>query len=112
MQPAAGCLLHVSIFSPTPHGSTFSVRVTPRAGRTVIAGLRENVLLVKLAAAPVDGAANDALIALLSDAFDVPRRAVRVAAGERSRTKRIEVDGTAPRALEQRLAQIFDPHAT
>ena len=102
----------MSIFSPTPHGSTFSVRVTPRAGKTAIAGLRDNVVLVKLAAPPVDGAANDALIALVSEAFDVPRRAVRVAAGERSRTKRIEIDGSPPLALEQRLAQIIGPHAT
>ena len=50
----------------TPAGVSFRVRVVPRAGRTGVAGTRGDALLVRLAAAPVDGAANDALIAMLA----------------------------------------------
>jgi uncharacterized protein (TIGR00251 family) len=79
-----------------------TVRVTPRAGRSAIAGVRDGVVLVKLAAAPVDGAANAALVALLSDLLHVPKRSIRIASGDRSRTKVIEIDGvTADDALRR-----------
>jgi uncharacterized protein len=73
--------------------AVLTVRVTPRAGRSAVAGVRDGVLLIKLAAAPVDGAANDALVAFLADALKLPSRAVRIRAGERSRTKHVEIDG-------------------
>jgi len=69
------------------------IRVIPRAGRSGFAGLRDGVLLVRLAAAPVDGAANDALIALLATTLKVPKRAITIVSGERSRTKRIRIAG-------------------
>ena len=69
------------------------VRVTPRAGRSGIAGLRGGTLIVRLAAAPVDGAANDELIAFLSKALDIPKRDITIVTGERSRTKRIRIAG-------------------
>jgi uncharacterized protein (TIGR00251 family) len=79
-----------------------TVRVTPRAGRSAIAGVRDGVVLVKLAAAPIDGAANAALVALLSDLLHVPKRSIRIASGDRSRTKVIEIDGvTADDALRR-----------
>ena len=99
----------MAVFQSSPNGVVVSVRVTPRAGRTAIVGVREEMLLAKLAAAPVDGAANDALIALLSDAFNVPKRKVRLVAGERSRTKRVEIAGETPASLESRLAAILSP---
>jgi len=95
------------IFTPTRTGVSATVRVTPRAGRTAVAGVRENMLLVKLAAAPVDGAANDALIALLAQAFDVPRRNIAIASGDRSRTKRVEFVGASASAMEARLAAML-----
>ena len=80
------------------------VRVTPRAGRSGIAGLRDGVVIVKLAAAPVDGAANDELIALLSKALDVPRRDISIVSGERARTKRIRIAGLD---REQAIAKLI-----
>jgi uncharacterized protein len=59
--------------------------------------------LVKLAAAPVDGAANDALMVLLARALDLPRRAVRIVSGERNRNKRLEIDGLTLDEIRQRL---------
>lgn len=70
-----------------------AVRVVPRAGRSGIAGTRDGALLVRLNAAPVEGAANAELIEVIAKALDVPRRAVTIASGERSRQKRVRVAG-------------------
>ena len=69
------------------------MRVIPRAGRGGLAGLREGAVLVRLAAAPVDGAANDELVAVLARALDLPKRAITIVSGERSRSKRVRVQG-------------------
>jgi uncharacterized protein (TIGR00251 family) len=97
----------VSLFAAIPAGATCTVRVTPRAGRTALSA-RDGQLVVKLAAAPVDGAANEALIEALADAFRLPRRAVTIVAGQRSRTKRVAFEGITPAALDLRLAAILD----
>jgi uncharacterized protein YggU (UPF0235/DUF167 family) len=92
---------------PAPDGAALAVRVIPRAGQTRIAGTRDGALLVRLAAAPVDGAANDALIELLADVLQVSRRAVRLAAGGHSRTKRLVIAGVSPDTLRRRLSAIL-----
>lgn len=74
-------------------GVLLDVRVVPRAGRSRLVGTRDAALLVRLAAAPVDGAANAELIAVLADAFAVPRRQVAIVAGDRSRQKRVRLVG-------------------
>ena len=91
------------VFIPTKAGVSVTVRVTPRAGKTAIAGVCDDVLLVKLAAAPVDGAANNALIALLADTFDLPKRQVEIASGDKSRTKHVTLVGASTRGLDARL---------
>jgi uncharacterized protein (TIGR00251 family) len=65
----------------------------PRASKSGIAGTRGNALLVRLHAAPVDGAANAELIEVLADALGVPKRAVSIVAGERIRQKRVRIEG-------------------
>jgi uncharacterized protein len=70
-----------------------SVRVIPRAKKTECAGFRDDVLVVRLAAPPVDGAANDALIEFFAATLHVPRRAIRIVSGERGRQKRVAIDG-------------------
>jgi uncharacterized protein (TIGR00251 family) len=65
----------------------------PRAGRSGFAGWRDGSLIVKLAAAPVEGAANDELIALLAKTLRLPKRAITIVSGERARTKRIRIAG-------------------
>jgi len=79
----------------------------PRAGRTGIAGIRGNALAVRLAAAPVDGAANDALVAFLADTFDLPRRAVTILSGHASRTKRVALAGVSESQVTARLNDIL-----
>jgi hypothetical protein len=63
---------------------------------------------VRLAAAPVDGAANDALLEFLSQVLDVPKRHITIAGGERSRNKRLRIAGLSPAELAARLARA--PH--
>lgn len=90
-----------------PSGAEIPVRVVPRAGHTRLAGVRGGALLVRLAAAPVDGAANDALLGLVADLLDVPRRRVELIAGARSRDKRIRVAGAVAADVERRLSAIL-----
>jgi uncharacterized protein (TIGR00251 family) len=71
----------------------FDVRVQPRASRDEIAGEYDGALKIRLKAPPVDDRANEALRKFLAARLKVPLAAVRIAAGERSRTKRIEIQG-------------------
>jgi uncharacterized protein (TIGR00251 family) len=80
------------------------VRVIPRAGRSGIAGWRGDSLLVRLNAAPVDGAANAELIEVLAGALDVPKRAVSIVAGERARQKRVRIDGVTQEFVGLKLS--------
>ena len=81
-----------------------SVRVIPRAAQSGVAGRRGDAWLVRLHAPPVDGAANDELIAVLARALAVPRRAVSIASGERSRQKSVRVSGIDAATAAARLA--------
>lgn len=76
----------------------------PRAGRSGIAGIRDGALLVRLTAPPVEGAANTELIEVLASALGVPKRAVTLASGERSRQKRVRVGGISESEARSRLA--------
>jgi uncharacterized protein len=71
----------------------FAVRVAPRSSRNAIEGEYQGALKVRLTAPPVDDRANDALVRLLGERLNVPRSAVRIVAGEKSRAKRIEIAG-------------------
>ena len=82
----------------TADGVELDVRVIPRARTTDIGGERDGALVVRLAAPPVDGAANDALIGFFTSALRIPRRAVRIVSGDRGRQKRLAIDGVT---LEQ-----------
>jgi uncharacterized protein (TIGR00251 family) len=81
------------LITAAPDGILLNVRVIPRAGKSGIAGTRNDALLVRLNAAPVDGAANAELVEVLADALGVPRRSITLVSGERSRTKRVRVAG-------------------
>jgi uncharacterized protein len=74
---------------------TFAVRVAPRASRDAIEGEYQGALKVRLTAPPLDGRANQALRRLLAESLNVPVSAVRIVAGEKSRTKRVSVAGVS-----------------
>jgi uncharacterized protein (TIGR00251 family) len=84
------------LIEPSGSGVVLAVRVVPRAGRAGVAGVRDDALLVRLGAAPVDGAANAELIETLAAAFDVARRQVTIVSGDRARRKRVRIDGLDP----------------
>jgi len=79
----------------------FTVRVTPRASASAVAGERDGVLLVRVTAPALEGKANDAVVALLAKALGTPRGAVRLVRGGSSRTKRISVPRNAEAALDR-----------
>jgi hypothetical protein len=80
-----------------------TIHVQPRASRTEVAGWHGDAVKIRLAAPPVDGAANDALTAFLADRLAVPRSAVSLLGGATSRRKRVRIDGLL---LEQVLATL------
>jgi uncharacterized protein YggU (UPF0235/DUF167 family) len=73
--------------------------VTPRGGRDSIDGVRDGQLLVRVAAAPADGAANESVLRLVAQAAGVPRRAARLIAGATGRHKLVAVEGADRAAL-------------
>jgi uncharacterized protein (TIGR00251 family) len=73
------------VIQATANGIVLDVRVVPRAGRSGVAGTRGDALLVRLGAAPVEGAANVELVEVIANLFGVPKGAVAIVAGERSR---------------------------
>jgi hypothetical protein len=79
------------------------LRVTPRAARDEVSGWRDDVLLVRLRAPPVEGQANEALRRFLAERLNVRLADVEVVSGERSRTKRLRIEGITEAALRQRL---------
>lgn len=70
---------------------TFNVRVVPRASRSEIVGEHNGALRVRVAAPPVDGAANEELVRLLSRALHVPRSAIQITTGQKSKLKQVRV---------------------
>ncbi len=87
-------------------GLEVAVRVTPRASRSELAAGSDDHLAARLAAPPVEGAANAALIELVAKAFGVPKRAVCLVSGERSRLKRVRIAGDSL-ALAQVAASLY-----
>lgn len=76
-----------------------SVYVQPRASKTVVAGMHDGCVKIKLAAPPVDGAANTALIEFVADQLGIAKSRVRITAGLTSRKKVVEADGVTAEQL-------------
>lgn len=81
--------------------TVLTFHVQPRAAATEIVGWHGDAIKVRVAAPPVDGAANEALMRFIADELDIPRSAVRVVSGDTSRRKRVSIDGVdGERVLE------------
>jgi len=82
----------------------FAVHVQTRSSRAGVNGLHGEALKVCVHAAPVDGAANAAVVAVLAAALGVAKSAVRIVGGARSRLKVVEVSGLGAAEVRRRLA--------
>ncbi len=73
---------------------TLTLHIQPGAKKTEFAGLHGDALKIRLAAPPVDGKANEALVRFLADVLDLPKSAVILKSGQTSRRKVLEVTGS------------------
>ncbi|GHU07322.1 hypothetical protein FACS1894158_15450 [Betaproteobacteria bacterium] len=89
-------------FAASAASVTLSLHIQPGARKTEIVGPHGDALKIRLAAPPVDGKANAALIEFVAERLGLPRSAVRLASGQTSRRKILEIDA-APPDVEQRL---------
>ncbi|MDB5411917.1 MAG: hypothetical protein JWR10_252 [Rubritepida sp.] len=94
-------------FSPTPKGMRLAIRLTPRASRDGVDGVVQGpdgrpALQLRLAAPPVEGAANAALVAYVAKALRLRKSDVTLIAGDRARLKLLHLDGDSA-ALAARL---------
>ncbi len=87
----------------TKSGVRIAVHVQPRASKSELVGLHGDAIRVRLAAAPVDGAANAALVDFLADVLRVSRADVAVVAGLTARRKAVTVRGLTPAEAARRL---------
>ena len=84
---------------PTAQGVILTIKATPRAKRSEVSGFDPDWIRLRIQAPPVDGKANEAIIAFFSEAFHVHRRAVEICTGDTSRLKRIRLHGVEEQAV-------------
>ncbi|WP_277983777.1 DUF167 domain-containing protein [Sphingomonas faeni] len=91
-------------------GLAIAVRVTPRGGRDALAAGTPEHFAARLSAAPVDGAANAGLVALVAKTFGVSKRAVTIISGETARLKRLHIVGDVA-TLAEIASALYGPRA-
>ncbi len=82
------------------------LRVSPGARRTEIAGRHGDGWKVRVAAPPEGGRANEAVLSLLAERLELPRRAVSIVSGHAGREKVVRLDGIAQADSERRLDEV------
>jgi uncharacterized protein len=103
-------LTNTLLIRETKNGLSFDIHVNPHASRAGIAGLAEGMLKVKVTAPPVEGAANEAVIALLSKKLGIRKSQIKIYAGAKGRKKMILVGDISKSDLEQKIHQLdIDP---
>ena len=83
---------------------TLTLHIQPGAKKTEFAGRHGDALKIRLAAPPVDGKANAALVSFIAEALGLPRSAVNLTSGQTSRRKVLEIAGAEVPAIESLLA--------
>lgn len=87
----------------TKTGVSLSILVVPRASRTEVQGEHGDALKIRLAAPPVDGAANEELIHFIAREVGVRRDAVTLTSGATSKRKVLAISGVTPDHVQERL---------
>lgn len=88
----------------TPTGTRVHLHVVPRASRTAVLGLHGERVKLAVAAPPVDGEANEAIVRWLAKALGLPREAVTLVAGQTGRQKTVAIEGLDPEAVRRALS--------
>ena len=79
-----------------------TVRVIPRSSKNSLEW-EQGILKARITAPPVDGAANEALVALLAERLSLPKRAISIVRGERGRQKVVEIVGITREEVERKI---------
>jgi uncharacterized protein YggU (UPF0235/DUF167 family) len=95
----------LSAITSHPQGAVLSVVATPRSGVTAFGAVEGDAVRLRIAAPPVQGAANAALLRFLAEAAGVSRSTIRVVAGDTGRRKRVLFEGLTAEELERRLSR-------
>lgn len=93
---------------PEAEGCRVTIQVTPRSPREEIVGEKAGALHVRVSSPPAEGQANASLVRLLAKAVGVPRSAVKIVSGERSRRKIVLIRGVQGKEFLDRLG-LADP---
>ncbi|HSR15765.1 MAG TPA: DUF167 domain-containing protein [Gemmatimonadales bacterium] len=88
---------------PANGGCLLRLHVQPRASRTEVAGRHGDTIKVRVAAPPVEGAANDALLQYLAGVLGMPRSALTLVRGDGARAKTVHVQGLDAGSAARRL---------
>lgn len=87
--------------SDARRGAAISVKVIPRAKQSALAGVMDDgTLKIRLAAPPVDGAANKALVEFLAETLDLPKNQIDIVAGHTSERKLVSLVGISPEQVD------------
>lgn len=88
-------------FSEKDGAVIFNVRVVPRASKSEIVGEHDGALKIKIAAPPVDGAANAELIRVLAKFLETPKSNIEITSGQQSRNKQVKIHNSEQRVLSK-----------
>lgn len=102
---------HLPFIQETTQGWQLLVKVQPGAKKTELAGLSEGLLRVRLAAPAVDNKANAALLEFMADKLGIRKNKIRLAAGDKSRQKRLFVPSEAEPDFSILAAQVGNENA-
>jgi uncharacterized protein (TIGR00251 family) len=100
---------HPGWLAADDNGVHLAVRVVPRARKSEVAGVQEGSLRIRLAAPPVEGAANRALIDFVAQCLGVRRQQVEIESGQHSRHKRLFVEGLRAEEAVRQLSALLEP---
>lgn len=91
-----------------PNGTVLQVLAAPRSGASGVGPVVDDMLRVRVTASAVEGAANAAIVKLLSEILGVPKSHVRVLAGQTAKRKRVLIEGLAPGDVVRRLSAAIE----
>jgi uncharacterized protein (TIGR00251 family) len=100
------------LYDVTDDAVVLRVHTQPGAGRSAVMGRHGGALKVKVAAPPVDGRANEAVVELLARTLGIKASQVELVAGQSSRSKRFKLDGVTPELVDAALAQALQGPAS